>query len=94
MEMDQPVDPSAQQRTIPTVLVDPIPILPSLVIATPADTVKSKSASDKKTHIRRFSAPMALLLPQFETWLENHTSTPISVHSLTSIMRLVEILHH
>ncbi|CAB4442146.1 unnamed protein product [Rhizophagus irregularis] len=57
MEMDQPADPastSTQQRTIPVVPVDPIPILPNLVIATPADTVKGKSASDKKTHIRRF----------------------------------------
>ncbi|CAB5359667.1 unnamed protein product [Rhizophagus irregularis] len=57
MEMDQPIDPvstSAQQRIIPVVPVDPIPILPNLVIATPADTVKGKSASDKKTHIRRF----------------------------------------
>ncbi|PKY56185.1 hypothetical protein RhiirA4_476279 [Rhizophagus irregularis] len=58
MEMDQPVDPAStstqQQRTIPVVPVDPILILPNLVIATPADTVKGKSASDKKTHIRRF----------------------------------------
>ncbi|PKC54498.1 hypothetical protein RhiirA1_477216 [Rhizophagus irregularis] len=57
MEMDQPIDPastSVQQRTIPVVPVDPILILPNLVIATPADTVKDKSASDKKTHIRRF----------------------------------------
>ncbi|PKB98729.1 hypothetical protein RhiirA5_430891 [Rhizophagus irregularis] len=57
MEMDQPTDPastSAQQRIIPIVSVDPIPILPNLVIATPADTVKGKSASDKKTYIRRF----------------------------------------
>ncbi|PKY57244.1 hypothetical protein RhiirA4_428831 [Rhizophagus irregularis] len=58
MKMDQPVDPAStstqQQRTIPVVPVDPIPILPNLVIATPADTVKGKSASDKKTHIRRF----------------------------------------
>ncbi|UZO20209.1 uncharacterized protein OCT59_011462 [Rhizophagus irregularis] len=57
MEMDQPIDlasTSVQQRTIPVVPVDPILILPNLVIATPADTVKDKSASDKKTHIRRF----------------------------------------
>ncbi|CAB4439243.1 unnamed protein product [Rhizophagus irregularis] len=58
MEMDQPADPTStstqQQRNIPVVPVDPIPILPNLVIATPADTVKGKSASDKKTHIRRF----------------------------------------
>ncbi|CAB4487100.1 unnamed protein product [Rhizophagus irregularis] len=57
MEMDQPIDPastSTQQRTIPVVPVDSILILPNLVIATPADTVKGKSASDKKTHIRRF----------------------------------------
>ncbi|PKY57156.1 hypothetical protein RhiirA4_428768 [Rhizophagus irregularis] len=55
MEMDQPVNPaSTQQKMIPIVPFDPIPVLPNLVIATPADTVKGKSASDKKTYIRRF----------------------------------------